>query len=66
MKAVNGEVTKNSEPTSTISFKVTPTPKAYIKVDGIKITERKNHMMYPEYVEPSLDATVVWQTILQK
>lgn len=36
---------------------------AILKVDGIEITERKNHMMYPEYVEPSLDATVVWGSI---
>ncbi len=36
---------------------------AILKVDGIEITERKNHMMYPEYVEASLDATVVWGSI---
>lgn len=36
---------------------------AILKVDGIEITERKNHMMYPEYVKPSLDATVVWGSI---
>ncbi|MBO5142899.1 MAG: VanW family protein [Clostridia bacterium] len=36
---------------------------AILKVDGIEITERKNHMLYPEYVEPSLDATVVWGSI---
>ncbi len=37
VKAVNGEKTKNSESTSTITFKITPTPKAYIKSNGIKI-----------------------------
>lgn len=36
---------------------------AILKVDGIEIVERKNHMMYPQYVEPSLDATVVWGSI---
>jgi len=36
---------------------------AILKVDGIEIVERKNHMLYPEYVEPSLDATVVWGSI---
>lgn len=30
---------------------------------NLEITERKNHMMYPEYVKPSLDATVVWGSI---
>ena len=29
----------------------------------LEIVERKNHMMYPEYVKPSLDATVVWGSI---
>ena len=29
----------------------------------LEVTERKNHMMYPEYVKPSLDATVVWGSI---
>ena len=37
VKAVNGDVTKNSKSTSEISFKITPTPKAYIKADGIKL-----------------------------
>ena len=36
---------------------------AILAVDGIEIVERKNHMMYPEYVKPSLDATVVWGSI---
>lgn len=36
---------------------------AILKIDGIEIVERKNHMLYPEYVEPSLDATVVWGSI---
>lgn len=30
---------------------------------NLEVTERKNHMMYPEYVKPSLDATVVWGSI---
>ena len=29
----------------------------------LEVVERKNHMMYPEYVKPSLDATVVWGSI---
>ena len=29
----------------------------------LEVTERKNHMLYPEYVKPSLDATVVWGSI---
>ncbi len=37
IKAVNGDVTKNSKSTSEINFKITPTPKAYIKAEGIKI-----------------------------
>ncbi len=37
IKAVNGDVTKNSKSTSTIEFKISPTPKAYLKSNGIKI-----------------------------
>lgn len=37
VKAVNGDVTKNSKSTSTITFKISPTPKAYIKSTGIKL-----------------------------
>jgi hypothetical protein len=37
IKAVNGSTTKNSAESSSITFKCTPTPKAYIKSNGIKI-----------------------------
>ncbi len=37
IKAVNGDVTKNSAESSTLTFKISPTPKAYIKSNGIKI-----------------------------
>ncbi len=37
IKAVNGSSTKNSKESSEITFKCTPTPKAYIKSNGIKI-----------------------------
>ena len=37
VKAVNRDVTKNSKSTSTISFKISPTPKAYLKSTSIKI-----------------------------
>ena len=33
-----------------------------LKAD-LEVTERKNHMFYPEYVEPGLDATVAWGSI---
>lgn len=29
----------------------------------LEVVERKNHMMHTQYVEPSLDATVVWGSI---
>lgn len=32
-------------------------------IADLEITERKNHQMYPEYVEPSLDATVAWGSV---
>lgn len=35
---------------------------AVLKAD-LEVVERKNHMMYPQYVKPSLDATVVWGSI---
>lgn len=34
-----------------------------VLMSNLEIVERKNHMMYPEYVEPSFDATVVWGSI---
>ena len=37
VKAVNGSTTKNSKSTSTIEFKISPTPTAYLKTNGIKI-----------------------------
>lgn len=30
---------------------------------NLEVVERKNHMMFPEYVKPSLDATVAWGAI---
>ena len=29
----------------------------------LEVVERKNHMFYPEYVDPSFDATVAWGSI---
>jgi len=37
VKAVNDGATKNSESSDTVTFKISPTPKAYIKSNGIKI-----------------------------
>ncbi len=37
VKAVNGDLTKNSAESSVVTFKISPTPKAYIKSNGIKI-----------------------------
>jgi hypothetical protein len=37
VKAANGDVTKNSDYTGTINFKISPTPKAYLKTSSIKI-----------------------------
>lgn len=34
-----------------------------VLMSNLEIVERKNHMMFPEYVKPSLDATVVWGSI---
>ena len=35
---------------------------AVLKAD-LEIVERKNHMFWPEYVDPSFDATVAWGSI---
>ena len=35
---------------------------AVLKAD-LEVTLRKNHMFWPEYVKPSFDATVVWNSI---
>lgn len=37
IKAVNGTVTKNSKSTSTITFKISPTPTVYVKSNGLKV-----------------------------
>ena len=37
IKAVNGNVTKNSKSTSTITFKISPTPTVYVKSNGLKV-----------------------------
>lgn len=34
-----------------------------VLMSNLEIVERKNHMMYPEYVKPSFDATVAWGSI---
>jgi fibronectin type 3 domain-containing protein len=37
VKAVNGDLKKNSAESSVVTFKISPTPQAYIKSNGIKI-----------------------------
>ena len=37
IKAVNGKATKNSAASSAITFKISPTPTAYLKSNGIKV-----------------------------
>ena len=37
VKAVNGSTTKNSKASAEITFKISPTPTAYLKTNGIKV-----------------------------